>query len=281
MNEVKAREDEYDLVKSLAERIKGLPVGFQLARRERRLIAQGFLKRVVVSEKDQDAMDSLVSRGTRDSTIKAPDFPNAQVPMGTPPVPLQSPVPPSPIPPYLSKLMPITSPQFMQPRGTDWFSSPSSPYIAQFRPDSTSSDSSLISTFSAAPFDTHSSDGTRSTTSSVFGMTASGTEFSLRPDSVASSAWADPQEGVYNLPFSLSPRLPGRSPSLRSSSRRREVQVYAFVFSDFVLLATPVVEHHLLRSPRGNDKKECWKVLEEVGMSRVLGVSDQSGNLST
>jgi len=46
LSEVKFREDEYDVVKDIATRIHGLPSSAQLARRERRLLAQGFLHRL-------------------------------------------------------------------------------------------------------------------------------------------------------------------------------------------------------------------------------------------
>lgn len=46
MNEVKAREDEYDLVKEISKGIEGLPSTTHLARRERRLLAHGLLDRL-------------------------------------------------------------------------------------------------------------------------------------------------------------------------------------------------------------------------------------------
>ena len=46
MNEVKAREDQYDLVKDILAQIRGLPPSIQLAKRERRLLAHGLLQRV-------------------------------------------------------------------------------------------------------------------------------------------------------------------------------------------------------------------------------------------
>ncbi|KAJ7641498.1 Dbl homology domain-containing protein, partial [Roridomyces roridus] len=46
MSEVKIREDEYDLVKNMSSRIKGLPPAIQLAKRGRRLLFQGQLLRV-------------------------------------------------------------------------------------------------------------------------------------------------------------------------------------------------------------------------------------------
>lgn len=43
LNEVKVREDEYDLIKSISVRIQGLPPSVQLATRERRLLFRGLL----------------------------------------------------------------------------------------------------------------------------------------------------------------------------------------------------------------------------------------------
>src|SRR6186713_1446889 len=57
MNEVKAREDEYDHLKSLSSRIRGLPLSFTLARRDRKLIAHGAIRRIHIGAKDRAALD--------------------------------------------------------------------------------------------------------------------------------------------------------------------------------------------------------------------------------
>jgi hypothetical protein len=62
LSEVKFREDEYDVVKDIATRIHGLPSSAQLARRERRLIAQGPLHRL------QSAHHLLNFASTSDAT---------------------------------------------------------------------------------------------------------------------------------------------------------------------------------------------------------------------
>ncbi|KAI9628472.1 hypothetical protein H4Q26_018073 [Puccinia striiformis f. sp. tritici PST-130] len=41
LEEVKEREDEYEMLRAMEGRVKGLPAGFKLARRDRRLLAQG------------------------------------------------------------------------------------------------------------------------------------------------------------------------------------------------------------------------------------------------
>jgi hypothetical protein len=50
LNEVKVREDEYDLIKSISVRIQGLPPSVQLATRERRLLFRGLLHLVNMDE---------------------------------------------------------------------------------------------------------------------------------------------------------------------------------------------------------------------------------------
>ena len=71
---------------------------------------------------------------------------------------------------------------------------------------------------------------------------------------------------------------------MRSALRpkTKENSVYAFVFTDLVILTTPMSEKlHLLRSPKHvAEAKETWKLVDDVGVSRVLGVTDQSGQLS-
>ncbi|KAG8898653.1 hypothetical protein FRC01_010828, partial [Tulasnella sp. 417] len=101
MQEVKAREDEYDLVKNLAERIKGLPDGFILANRERRLIAQGLLRRAFPNEKERVQLESSPA------TLPGPTAP--EPPKPTTGIPSQTRVP---LHANMNKLFPITSPRF-------------------------------------------------------------------------------------------------------------------------------------------------------------------------
>ncbi|GAA5822474.1 hypothetical protein JCM3770_000660 [Rhodotorula araucariae] len=61
LQEVKAREDEYDTLKVLAARTRGLPEGFRLARRDRRVQLQGPLRQVHLSERDRAALDAVVA----------------------------------------------------------------------------------------------------------------------------------------------------------------------------------------------------------------------------
>lgn len=57
MLEVCSREDEYERIKDLSSRISGLPHHFTLARRERRLVAQGLLRRVHLSEQERAILE--------------------------------------------------------------------------------------------------------------------------------------------------------------------------------------------------------------------------------
>lgn len=50
LHEVKVREDEYDLIKSISVRIQGLPPSVQLATRERRLLHHGLLHLVSMDD---------------------------------------------------------------------------------------------------------------------------------------------------------------------------------------------------------------------------------------
>ncbi|KAG8987504.1 hypothetical protein FRB90_003309, partial [Tulasnella sp. 427] len=261
MQEVKVREDEYDLVKNLAERIKGLPDGFQLASRERRLIAQGLLRRAFPNEKERVQLESSPA------TLPGPAAP--EPPKPTPPTPSQ---PRVPLNTNMNKLFPITSPRFQQAFDLDVH--PNNHYS---RPDSMASDFSTEPSFGDAI-----SDGTRSTTSSAI-LSPSTTVQSMRPDSIASSCASFDQDYMLRDPYagySESPSLPlRRRSSLRSLKGKREVPIYVFVFSDLVLLTVPVSERNILRSPRGGDSKDHWRVVDDVGISRVLGVKNLSGKL--
>lgn len=53
MQEVKAQEEEFELICRLEKSIKGLPQNFTLANRKRRLLHQGPLQRVLLSDKDR------------------------------------------------------------------------------------------------------------------------------------------------------------------------------------------------------------------------------------
>lgn len=243
-------------MKSLGGRIKGLPPGFELAHRDRRLIAQGLLCRVSLSDKEQNTLNSMsTTNDSHDSGLPVhlagsyPSFPSA-------------------VSPNLAKLLPITAPRLLHQHSPG--NRPAVP-ASPFRPTSTASESST------------SSDDTRSLASSSMHMSPSTTVYSLRPEYDTGSRGSfdvDPPGNKYiNGTDHAQPR--SRSSSLRGSLRRkREVQVYAFIFTDFVLLTSPISERNLLRSPKSGESKDCWKVLDDVGLCRVVGVANHSGKLS-
>lgn len=55
MSEVKTREDEYELTKSIAQYIINLPETFELAKRDRKLLIQGMLHRVNPAQEETDS----------------------------------------------------------------------------------------------------------------------------------------------------------------------------------------------------------------------------------
>ena len=55
MSEVKTREEEYDFMKELSERVVGLPQSFSLAKRARRLLCQGLLHQVKLQDDSTSA----------------------------------------------------------------------------------------------------------------------------------------------------------------------------------------------------------------------------------
>ncbi|KAG8999685.1 hypothetical protein FRB94_005988 [Tulasnella sp. JGI-2019a] len=257
MQEVKAREEEYDLIKSLANRIKGLPPGFQLAHRDRRLVAQGLLRRMNPSDKEQTALNSTAPT-SGDTTDQFSSLGSQAMS----PLTFSAPH----ITPDLAKLMPITA-----PRSLHQFSPGDQTYnhVSPARPESTASDL------------TNSSDDSQSVASSHLHMSPSTTIYSLRNDTGSRRSFETEFPGEKFVGNHDQTRSRSRGSSIRGSLRlKREIQVYAFVFTDFVLLTAPVSERYTLSSPKGAAQRGCWKVLDDVGLCRVLGVTNHSGKLN-
>jgi hypothetical protein len=57
MQEVKVREEEYGDLKEFSSKISGMPTGMSLARRDRRLLAHGMLRRIHLSERELAALE--------------------------------------------------------------------------------------------------------------------------------------------------------------------------------------------------------------------------------
>lgn len=248
MQEVKTREEEFNYVKGLASRISGFPPDFCLARRERRLIAQGLLRRVALSDKDRDILDGL-----RTSTPLLEPSPR-------PPSSFSSALSPqTPSFPDLAKIGPITSPLFPAYHNKTPVSAHSSPCSPR------RSFMSVISRASSAV-----SEATRmSEWTSSYSPTSSiniPSDVDSRPDSSISYA----------------------SSLLRASSitsgrnKTREMPVYAFVFTDLVLLTTQTEKHGLFQSKSTvQSTSERMSLVDNIGMCRVLGVTDRSLKLGS
>ena len=244
MHEVKNREEEYELVKTLAARITGLPDGFILPNRGRRLVAQGLLRRIIPSDKELGAFGPSSSPITPRSTLTSPrPILDEHFPTG---------------------FLPTASPHFAGPFAS--FTNPSQrrPSFGIVRPESLTSE---FSTMDGAMSDS------RSTTSSIAALSPSSTDCSLRPLSNASSYTSLDHEPLVG--HSL------RRSSSKAIRAKRDVQIYVFVFSDFVLLTNPISHRADGQQIQIGELTESWRVLDEVGLSRVLGVSDISGQLGT
>ena len=252
MQEVKAREEEYDYVKSLAVRIAGMPPGFKLARRERRLIAQGLLRRIFLNEREEATLDGLTPTALS-STSRTPSSASAS----QPPTPQPSgPMTPSMQGIDLTKLGPVTSPYF---NNQSIQTLPISPVYNYRR--------SFMSMISRASGVSDSSEWTASYSSHSSMAGPPDLDMLQRPDSTASSIVDSP---TLRAPASKDHQKP----------KLRDTPVYAFVFSDLVILTTPNPEKQSsLRANRTTGAKDSMQLAEQVGVSRVLGVVDHSSKL--
>lgn len=100
-----------------------------------------------------------------------------------------------------------------------------------------------------------------------------------------------PTSSPYSLPGSLgiSPSRCQSSQAMKSGDdsrscapgpikdKTKQTPVYAFVFTDLILLATTINARRRSKSIR--EDRETWRLLEDAGMSRILAITDHSGNL--
>ncbi|KAM0753140.1 hypothetical protein T439DRAFT_323770 [Meredithblackwellia eburnea MCA 4105] len=236
MQEVRTREDEYEEAKVLQSRIRGFPEGFKLARRDRRLIAHGPLRRVHISDKDRtllemDAMAKASSVGPRPMSILT-------------------------LTPDAVALSPTIA------------NSNSS------RRQSTVSDSGSSSRSVGSMTYSETSAASRSTPA-----TPVSTSFETSSPSVVTAPSAKP-EGISFGGLSLGNR-PEKSTKI-IKTKAKESSVYAFVFSDLVVLTTKSSEGiRFIRTSRNTTRRleqgPTYKTIDVIGLSRVLGVSDLSG----
>jgi hypothetical protein len=259
MQEVKTREDEYEEAKTLQSRMRGLPAGFQVARRDRRLVAYGLLRRVHISEKDRSILE--VDAGRRGGWS------------GNDSAPVLS----------------------LSPRSSKRTSNIS---------DSGSSTRSAYSEDPANLTSPATTPGSATCRRSTFGpdshrprpssLVTSPTFSHLRPLPTASNSSSTYTSEDSSSPLPSPTQLPASAfstsmPRQRSvkrviKSKAKESPVHVFVFSDLVVLATNGSDVKLGRTQRNNSRKfdqgGTYKVIERIGLSRVLGVSDLSGKTS-
>lgn len=255
LEEVKAREDEYEAARTLQRRLRGLPPGFEVAKRDRRLITHGILRRVQVSSKERVDLELATLQQTQ---------PKAATVLGLPTSPPQ-------LPPLLQPVMPILR-----------------------RPLSQASDSgqSSGSTSDSAQSSGWSAPSTPGTDWSDNGMNSP----PLSSKSTSPNAATDPIP-ISSTMSALNDMAYLSSESNSQDSRRRqrtisasrllkkakETAIHVFIFSDMVIFATSHQDGGRLMRSKGAAKSKSasmhYRLVEGLGVSRVLGLADLSGNL--
>ncbi|GAA5878188.1 hypothetical protein JCM1840_004030 [Sporobolomyces johnsonii] len=254
MQEVKTREDEYEEAKVLQSRIYGLPEGFQLACRDRRLVAHGVLRRVHVNDKDRSVleMDAMARAGRRGAAMRSGGLPT---------------------PPGLSPPVEMARPQSTaSDSGSSSLSAGSLTY------------SSDLSSGWNSPTTPGAPNGAFHSPTNLEFSSSPGYPPLLRPDSMVSNASSVYSEDSFKaVPSAFSASAPSRRASRRIvKTKAKESSVYVFVFSDLIVLATKAADaSRFMRSSKSGSRRSeqgsLYRALETVGLSRVLGVSDLSG----
>ncbi|GAA6000011.1 hypothetical protein JCM10207_006012 [Rhodosporidiobolus poonsookiae] len=244
MQEVKTREDEYDEAKVLQSRIRGLPDSFQLAARDRRLVAHGVLRRVHVNDRDRGVleMDAIARAGRRGAALRG-----------------GAPIPPSlTIPPQVDLRRPestvsdsgsssvtdisVPSSAGLTPPTTPGSALPTSPGFSQLRPDSMVSNASSVYS-----------------------------EDFAAPPSAFSTASTRTQSAAHQQ------RL------VKTKAKESSVHVFVFSDLIVLATKHVETSSKFMRNAaKGGSGKEresppTYRALEGVGVARVLGVSDLSG----
>ncbi|KAJ6491590.1 Dbl homology domain-containing protein [Mycena vulgaris] len=218
MTEVKIREDEYDLVKSISQRIKGLPSAVPLAKRGRRLLYQGQLIRIrtdILDPEPYPVDESVLLDDRRKSRAE---------------------------PPKRSSNLVHAIQEWGQRRE---------------RSGSVKSNGSSSTAASFSSYATNSSGASSEpplTPSSP--RFPSRSSFQMARSKVSGSArTSTPQEGTSPYRSSL------------ADARSGETQlVQVFIFTDFVVVTSVSKSRHY--------ESEEWTLLENVGIAKVLGVTE-------
>lgn len=273
MQEVKAREEEFKYIESLAARVAGIPPAFELARRERRLVAQGLLRKVELPESIKEFVDGF-------STSMDPSHELSPRPSGQR-SPLPSATPGTPPIPELAKLGPVTSPLFpLYHNRTPVMATPPSPYTPrQTYMSAVSRASTVLSEASRI------SEWTTSYSPTTSMAIPSDFEDGARPDSSASSILSNghaPFVPYGQMDYAGGSKKHNGPISLKGSGRgkaHRETPIYVFVFNDLVIFTSQTEKSGLFTSKNTHSTSERLKLIENWGISRVLGVIDRSGKL--
>ncbi|KDE09249.1 hypothetical protein MVLG_00569 [Microbotryum lychnidis-dioicae p1A1 Lamole] len=267
MQEVKSREDEYEELKRIEAKMRGLPQGFRLAQRDRRLLAQGSMKRIHASEKGRSALLVAEASGVR----------------------RRSSIPAIPEKALIASSLPVKLPLLVESRrslsGTSDSGSDDPSILTEHDQTSWPAQCATLDTKASYP-----------KASSLLPKTLPGLPnegpgvFSSSPVSM----WLG--EGVTggdspNV-FALSlPKRPGSSMSLDSISGRRtkplklrakESYVQVFIFSDLVVFAQRMTENGSKMSSKGaslgpDRPGTAYEIIESIGVSKVDSVMDLSG----
>ncbi|KAK0538454.1 hypothetical protein OC835_001435 [Tilletia horrida] len=263
MNDVKAREEDYRDLKALQARIKGLPEGFHLATRERRLLRQGSITSVQLTPREK------IQLGL---TLTLADIQQG-VPHSLPNSPLM---------------------------GFRTFSASSSEAVrdGSFLPHSrvpgTTADSEApggSTTLSAASVASNTSewDAYSPMMPTINGRPSSFVSMaSTRSESSASFPIVPPAMGSRDHFDRLMAKAPARKSSVANMLLRKDKQkdkesvLHAFVFSDLVVLTS--AEEGSGKSKVSRKSKSTsganqtgFELIERVGLARIVKVTDHSG----
>ncbi|OAV91479.1 hypothetical protein PTTG_05089 [Puccinia triticina 1-1 BBBD Race 1] len=269
LQEVKEREDEYEKLQKMESRVRGLPPGFKLAKRDRRLLAQGLLKRVQLPTRDIHQLSSAQGN------------------------------------PW------ALNPQMTATNQSHSGSSPQSGYSSEHMGSAHSRNSyhSNWSQHSMAPSLSTGPQSANSRRSSYANRENEPMSFLNYPSSptnpfppgskefydwiALSKPSGHPEDSKHYLRTRASGVWESQTddrnrrkslPASRASRKPKESPVHVFVFSDVILLATRHSDGvRLIRSTKLQKKKKespsYYSVLEDVGISRLMAVSDISGEL--
>jgi hypothetical protein len=252
MQEVKAREEDYEHICSLVCKIHGLPTGMELGKRDRRLLASGPLKQIQLNERDVYALGREESHASLHGVSPGADS-------GV----FVSPRPGSTYSEISSSGTSTLS------EGQGYALSPASVNSGSTRPNSINSSlrpESMLSYTSASTTDSYAT-GSSASTLHPQHMQAGGLSGSY-PSSSASTAYAA-HSGNRRM----------------TKAKGKETAIQVFVFSDLVVLATRQTEgfriksgkRQNIRSSEREDKTAKYRVVSDWGVAKIIGIKDLTG----